>query len=185
MLLTPLLSMAGAAGATLAGAAVCAVGKIPFADFFGGEEEAAVAPASPPLEPLAPSGDAEQTARDTLDRFRKALGAKLAELGITGEQPIQLSIDSLGKIHETSGHPQGAEIESILAEDNQLSRDFRQANSQLELARAAREHAQFSALYATNPDLAVSTYGHLLDDQREPPQLTIRIDAAGATPVFE
>lgn len=185
MTIAPLISIAGAAGVALAGAAASALEGASFAQIFAQEAETSK-PVVHPLESLPTTlADIEADGRAALERFQQAFASKLAELGISLGDSIQLSIDSFGKIRETSGHPQAQDIESLLADNSQMSHDFRKANAQLSTARAGREHAEFSRLYAQNPDLATQVYAHLFDDNREQPQISIRVDASGALPVFE
>lgn len=186
MTITPLISLAGAAGATLAGATAQAISHSPFAKLFSGETSSDSAAAqSSSSDQLGSLAALEQSARDALAEFQKLLGPKLAELGVTLSQPLKLAVDSFGKIRETSGHPQGQEIEALLAKDDQLSRSFRQATANLKAARAGREHEQFTALYQQNPELANQVYGHLFDNRRDPNQLSIRVDDQSALPLFE
>lgn len=185
MTITPLISLAGAAGATLAGATVQVLGNSPFAKLFSGGESQASSSTSSQPDQLGSLAALEQSARDALAEFQQLLGPKLAELGVTLAQPLKLAVDSFGKIRETSGHPQAQEIEQLLAKDDQLSRSFRQANANLEAARAGREQEQFAALYQQNPELANQVYEHLFDDRRPSPSLSIRVDDKSALPLFE
>jgi hypothetical protein len=106
-------------------------------------------------------------------------------LGVNLQQPIKLAVDAFGKVRETSGHPQAQEIEQAIASDDALANTFRRAASQMELIRAAKEHQQFAALYAQNPDLAVAQYSHLFDDYRDAPRFTLQLSGEKSEPLFE
>ncbi len=186
MTITPLISLAGAAGATLAGATVGVISNSPFAKLFSGDKsQGSPGAQSSSSDQLGSLAALEQSARDALAEFQQLLGPKLAELGVALAQPLKLAVDSFGKIRETSGHPQAQEIEALLAKDDQLSRSFRQASANLEAARAGREQEQFAALYQQNPELANQVYEHLFDNRRGTPQLSIRVDDQSALPLFE
>lgn len=191
MTIAPLISLAGVAGAAIAGAA-SALGDVSFAELFSGESSPSPAPAAEELpfvsklESLPTTlAEMQEESQRALERFQKAFAAKLAEAGIALDEPLKLSIDSFGKIRETSGHPQAAEIDDLLSEHNQMTADFRRGVAHAETARAVREHSEFSKLYAQNPELAVQVYSHLFDDHRQPPQLSVQLDGDVALPIFE
>lgn len=189
MTIASLLPIAGAAGVTFAAATRGAVdGLASFTDFLRGDEErkAADEAAGPMMLDSLPSTlvDMENGGREALSTFHRLLQQKLAELGIDTSHPMTLEIDNLGNIRETSGHPQASEIEQVLETHEGISRYLRKAASQYELARAAREHAQFSEVYAKNPDLAVSQFSHLFDDRREQPRFSALLMADHAEPIF-
>jgi hypothetical protein len=180
MTITPLISLAGAAGVTLATAAVEAAGN--FADLLRPNEEAAP-PELSLTEPALSLNNLHETVAASLARVRELLGPKLAELGISLSQPLKLSVDGLGNVR-AAGHERAAEIEQIFATDDALSREFRKLSANSELIRAGREHEQFSQLYAQNPDLAVERFSHLFDD-RPGPRFTLELSGDCATPLFE
>lgn len=188
MTFASLLPIAGAAGVTFAAATRGAVdGLASFTDFLRGDQEPNAAEEAGPmtLESLPTTlVDIENGGRDALNTFHRLLQQKLAELGIDTSHAMTLEIDNLGNIRETSGHPQASEIEQVLETHEGISRYLRQAASQYELARAAREHTQFSEVYAKNPDLAVSQFSHLFDERREPPRFSALLMADHAEPIF-
>ena len=186
MTIAPLVSLAVAAGGTIAAVATDALDSLTsFVDVLNqpaGEDQ------SQPVDlAAAPSAeeDAETAAREALAKFRELLYPRLDELGIDLSQPVSLASDGLGNIRETSGHPQGPQIEQLLATDDNLERQFRQAASQFELMRESREQAQFAELYGKNPELAMTQYARLLDDRQETPKFSLRLSGTTAEPGFE
>lgn len=188
MSLAPLFSIAAVAGGVVAGAASQSIGDITscFADLLKPDPAEKEEPTPPAVLESLPTTVAgiEEAARQALARFQELIAPKLAELGIDTGQPMTLTVDRLGNIRETSGHPQADEIEHLLESNDQAARYFRQAATQFETIRAAREHEQFAQLYSQNPELAVEQYAHLFENRREPPKFSLYLNGSSAEPIF-
>lgn len=188
MSVTPLFSVAALAGGALVGAATKSIGHLSsaFSDLMAPDPEPADAPLPPMmLESLPTTVEGiDESAREALAKFRELIAPKLAELGISTSPSITLTVDSLGNVRETSGHPQAAEIEHLLETNEEAARYFRKASQQFSLARAAREQEQFSQVYTKNPELAVEQYAHLFDDRREQPRFSLQLTGDTAEPLF-
>lgn len=189
MTITPLLTIAGAAAGGVATIAAHSIaGGLSFLETL--HSQASEKPNASSTTPEASSSgislsSLKASAQAALAKFQQLLGPKLAQLGVNLSQPLELAVDSLGGIRETSGHPQAAQIEQLLAGDDELSRLFRQGASQSEVVRAGEEHERFAKLYAQNPQLATQQYADLLDPQHEPPQFKLKLSGDNAEVLFE
>ena len=191
MSISPLVVMAGAAGASLASQAAQMLGNLSFGGLLGEE--------SPAQEPLATmeSGlaleafelpaslmELQRIGQSALERFQELLGPKLEELGVSLSEGITLAIDRRGQIRETSGHPRGAEIEALLASDRELAGKFSEASLYLGRFHEQQDQMRFAQLYAQNPELAMSQYAHLFDGDGNPPSMTLRLSDVGYSTLF-
>jgi hypothetical protein len=184
MTIAPLLSLAGIAAGPVAELAARAVESLDFSSFLG------AAKTSPPPPEDASSaagislGDLVAPTKDALDRFRQLLAPRLRALGVDLSQPVLLAVDALGQVRETSGHPQGAQIEQLFASNDALSNNLREVSAQFEVMRAIEEHQRFAELYAQNPNLAIAQFGHLFDQDRSLPQFHLELLGDEMNPVF-
>ncbi len=189
MTIAPLLSIAGVAAGGVATVAAHSIAQgLSFLDTLPNNASSAASAASSTCQSCTEAGSLaalKSSAQAALAKFQSLLGPKLAELGIDLSQPLVLAVDALGGIRETSGHPQGAQVEQLLAGDDQLSSLFRQGASQSELVRAGAEHERFAKLYSQNPQLATEQYGDLLDPNRQPPQFSLKLSGEDAEVLFE
>jgi len=174
----------GGAG-PVAGAPASSPSDALFAELFAETPEEPTAGIMP-LESLPTTmGGFEATAKEALERFEQLLRKRLEERHIAIEPPLQFAADASGRLHEVSGHPQSAEVEQILAEDDRLQRYFQKAASHFEIAQISPEHIAFQELYRQNPDLAVAMYSHLFDNNPPPPpQMSLQLDADSLEPLF-
>lgn len=123
------------------------------------------------LPPLF-SSEIEADGVITLDEMREffqekaaALGkevrGRLTALGISADEPLDLSVDREGKVRVAGEHPQKDEIEALFAEDPELANDFRQVSSTGSFIKACEAHLEFAADYAQDPQAAVAKHWHL------------------------
>lgn len=74
----------------------------------------------------------------------------LASAGVELTEPLQLSISEIdGSLEVVGEHPQKALIESALADDRELSRDFSEALALQQLLAAAKESEEANSADAT------------------------------------
>jgi hypothetical protein len=94
-----------------------------------------------------------------------ALGSEinslLAAQGVDTSQPIDLTMDSEGKIRVANDHPDKEKIEKILAENPEIRNKFAQVSAVGHLLEAVEEHMEFAEEYARNPEAALEKYAHL------------------------
>lgn len=192
MTISPLVVMAGAAGASLASQAVQLLGELSFGGLLGEEE-----PKQEPLATMEPGlkleafelpaslMELQRIGQDALLKFQEMLGPKLEELGVSLSEGITLTLDRRGRIHETSGHPRGAEIEALLAGDPELAGKFSEASLYLGRFHEQQDQLRFAQLYAQNPELAMSRFAHLFDGDGNPPSMTLSLSDRGYSTLFQ
>ncbi len=96
----------------------------------------------------------EQAARDETD-------ALLRENGISLTPPVELTTGQDGTVKVKGDHPQKEEIEQLMADNPEVSNNFRKASALSALVEAGEEHLEFSKAYAQDPYAAVAEYSHL------------------------
>jgi len=119
-------------------------------------------------------------ADSALRNWQEQLVGKLKEKGITLDEPLRLLVrPGDGKIVVQGDHPQKAEIEAALNEDQDLANSIRNVSSLFDLLRATERQKEFARAYEEDPVAAVKTYSHLFDESTAWP-VEFRVDEYGA-----
>ncbi|WP_316897096.1 hypothetical protein [Pseudodesulfovibrio indicus] len=95
--------------------------------------------------------------------------ALLLENDIPTSPPAELYVDSAGAVRVKGNHPNKERIEQALAEDKELSNDFRQVSAQTSIQEAGKRHTEFARAYAIDPEAAVARFAYLFDDIPDDP----------------
>lgn len=106
---------------------------------------------------------------DKTEAVRSDITALLRAKGIPTTPPAELYVDQAGAVRVKGDHPHKAEIEQALAEDEELSKDFRLVSIQTSIQEACARHTAFAAAYAQDPDAAVARFAYLFGDLPDAP----------------
>lgn len=97
--------------------------------------------------------------------FRSDLAVMLAQAGVSDKPPVELAMDSQGKVRVKGDHPDKEAIEALFEENPGMRNRFAALSSGTQLLEAMQEYLQFAKAYARDPAAAVQQYWYLFEDQ--------------------
>ncbi|HKI80705.1 MAG TPA: hypothetical protein VKA04_03585, partial [Pseudodesulfovibrio sp.] len=83
--------------------------------------------------------------------------------------PVDLFVDEAGAVRVKGDSPYKEEIEQALAEDEDLSNDFRLVSAQTSIQETVKRHSAFAVAYAKDPEAAVARFAYLFDNIPDDP----------------
>jgi len=131
-------------------------------------EKDSATPSLAPLSEVMPLLTAEELNNKT-EEVQSRVTALLLERNIPTNPPVDLYMDEAGAVRVKGDSPYKKEIEQALAEDENLSNDFRLVSAQTTIQEAGKRHSAFAAAYAKDPEAAVARFAYLFDNIPDDP----------------
>ncbi|BCS90055.1 hypothetical protein [Pseudodesulfovibrio sediminis] len=89
--------------------------------------------------------------------------ALFLENDISTDPPVELTVDEQGALRVKGEHPNKDKIEQLLANEKELSNDFRQVAATTEIHEAGARHIEFMKAYEQDPEAALIRFSYLFD----------------------
>jgi hypothetical protein len=110
--------------------------------------------------------DIEKSLADTTSYVEDRLRSLYSKLGISSSSKMDISVGYDGSILVKGESPAAESLAQKINADDELSNSIRKMSADASLLEAAKEHEEFAAAYAKNPQAALERYGYLFDDDR-------------------